>query len=119
VWLQTLLMFYQEINVQNMNVELVAQMFQNYQSNVLFHLEGTSVFSETRIAVSGILMWHGNSDGQPEGPSLSVLDGEHSPARTLHTTGWVNSDVRGMTSTVAGPCRARSSLGRKGNPGST
>lgn len=32
----------QEINVQNMNVELVAQMFKNYQSNVLFHLEGMS-----------------------------------------------------------------------------
>ena len=32
----------QEINVQNMNVELVAQMFKNYQSNVLFHLEGKS-----------------------------------------------------------------------------
>ena len=31
---------HQEINVQNMNVELVAQMFKNYQSNVLFHLEG-------------------------------------------------------------------------------
>ncbi|PLN79653.1 DASH complex, subunit Dad4 [Aspergillus taichungensis] len=31
----------QEVNVQNMNVELVAQMFKNYQSNVLFHLEGT------------------------------------------------------------------------------
>jgi hypothetical protein len=30
----------QEINVQNMNVELIAQMFKNYQSNVLFHLEG-------------------------------------------------------------------------------
>lgn len=25
-----------------MNVELVAQMFKNYQSNVLFHLEGMS-----------------------------------------------------------------------------
>jgi hypothetical protein len=25
-----------------MNVELVAQMFKNYQSNVLFHLEGLS-----------------------------------------------------------------------------
>ncbi|KAJ0289725.1 hypothetical protein COL922a_000612 [Colletotrichum nupharicola] len=32
----------QEINIQNMNVELVAQMFKNYQSNVLFHLEGMS-----------------------------------------------------------------------------
>ena len=32
----------QEINIQNMNVELVAQMFKNYQSNVLFHLEGTT-----------------------------------------------------------------------------
>ncbi|TQS36321.1 hypothetical protein Golomagni_03237 [Golovinomyces magnicellulatus] len=30
----------QEINIQNMNAELVAQMFKNYQSNVLFHLEG-------------------------------------------------------------------------------
>ncbi|KAF2487545.1 hypothetical protein BDY17DRAFT_289170 [Neohortaea acidophila] len=32
----------QEINVNNMNIELVAQMFKNYQSNVLFHLEGRS-----------------------------------------------------------------------------
>ncbi len=31
----------QEVNIQNMNVELVAQMFKNYQSNVLFHLEGS------------------------------------------------------------------------------
>jgi DASH complex subunit DAD4 len=30
----------QEINIQNMNVELVSQMFKNYQSNVLIHLEG-------------------------------------------------------------------------------
>jgi DASH complex subunit DAD4 len=36
-WYATLL---QEINIQNMNIELVAQMFKNYQSNVLFHLEG-------------------------------------------------------------------------------
>lgn len=28
-----------------MNVELVAQMFKNYQSNVLFHLEGMSSVS--------------------------------------------------------------------------
>jgi len=33
----------QEVNIQNMNVELVAQMFKNYQSNVLFHLEGMMV----------------------------------------------------------------------------
>ncbi len=33
----------QEINIQNMNIELVAQMFKNYQSNVLFHLEGMFV----------------------------------------------------------------------------
>lgn len=26
-----------------MNVELVAQMFKNYQSNVLFHLEGITI----------------------------------------------------------------------------
>ncbi|SZF00511.1 unnamed protein product [Blumeria hordei] len=31
----------QHINIQNMNVELVAQMFKNYQTNVLFHLEAT------------------------------------------------------------------------------
>jgi DASH complex subunit DAD4 len=29
-----------EINIENMNVDLVAKMFKNYQSNVLFHLEG-------------------------------------------------------------------------------
>ena len=34
----------QEINIQNMNVELVAQMFKNYRSNVLFHLEGKNGF---------------------------------------------------------------------------
>lgn len=31
----------QEINLANMDTELVSQMFKNYQSNVLFHLEGT------------------------------------------------------------------------------
>ncbi|KAI7308929.1 hypothetical protein KC315_g13177 [Hortaea werneckii] len=36
----------QEINLQNMNVELVAQMFKNYQSNVLFHLEATDSLKE-------------------------------------------------------------------------
>ncbi|PYH85546.1 DASH complex, subunit Dad4 [Aspergillus uvarum CBS 121591] len=36
----------QEINIQNMNVELVAQMFKNYQSNVLFHLEATDNLKE-------------------------------------------------------------------------
>ncbi|KAI9043231.1 DASH complex subunit DAD4 [Aspergillus affinis] len=37
----------QEVNIQNMNVELVAQMFKNYQSNVLFHLEATENFKES------------------------------------------------------------------------
>ena len=32
----------QEVNIQNMNVVLVAQMLKYYQSNVLFHLEGMS-----------------------------------------------------------------------------
>ncbi|KAK3487815.1 DASH complex subunit Dad4-domain-containing protein [Neurospora hispaniola] len=36
----------QEINIQNMNIELVAQMFKNYQSNVLFHLEATDNLKE-------------------------------------------------------------------------
>jgi DASH complex subunit DAD4 len=40
VMLRTRLTTRQEVNIQNMNVELVAQMFKNYQSNVLFHLEG-------------------------------------------------------------------------------
>jgi hypothetical protein len=39
---QSVLKLYKEINIQNMNVELVAQMFKNYRSNVLFHLEGES-----------------------------------------------------------------------------
>lgn len=30
-----------------MNIELVAQMFKNYQSNVLFHLEGMLLFMDT------------------------------------------------------------------------
>lgn len=39
----------QEVNIQNMNVELVAQMFKNYQSNVLFHLEGRVVLPLRRL----------------------------------------------------------------------
>lgn len=33
-----------------MNVELVAQMFKNYQSNVLFHLEGNAPFPNHYIS---------------------------------------------------------------------
>ena len=40
----------QEVNIQNMNVELVAQMFKNYQSNVLFHLEGMLESIEATIS---------------------------------------------------------------------
>lgn len=43
--LSTKLTLVQEVNIQNMNVELVAQMFKNYQSNVLFHLEGNNCSS--------------------------------------------------------------------------
>lgn len=39
----------QEVNIKNMNVELVAQMFKNYQSNVLFHLEGRVVLPLRRL----------------------------------------------------------------------
>lgn len=42
VGLPGLTVYCQDINIQNMNIELVAQMFKNYQSNVLFHLEGIS-----------------------------------------------------------------------------
>lgn len=38
-----------------MNVELVAQMFKNYQSNVLFHLEGIYSFSlYHRLRLTGL-----------------------------------------------------------------
>jgi DASH complex subunit DAD4 len=40
----------QEVNIQNMNVQLVAQMFKNYQSNVLFHLEGNRYYRRTSMA---------------------------------------------------------------------
>lgn len=43
--------FEQEINIQNMNVELVAQMFKNYRSNVLFHLEGKPTLGDMRRSV--------------------------------------------------------------------
>jgi hypothetical protein len=35
-----------------MNVELVAQMFKNYQSNVLFHLEGMLEVLEVKFPLS-------------------------------------------------------------------
>jgi DASH complex subunit DAD4 len=44
----------QEINIQNMEVELVATMFKNYQSNVLFHLEGM-LFGMSEASVTGWL----------------------------------------------------------------
>lgn len=55
--------------MQNMNVELVAQMFKNYQSNVLFHLEGESDLAEiTRLLNSDIV----SSYGQPQRAILAV-----------------------------------------------
>lgn len=56
----------QEINIQNMDTELVAQMFKNYQSNVLFHLEGEGSMHH----------WHGHaadcdSNKWSQGPGLS------------------------------------------------
>lgn len=47
----------QEINIQNMNVELAAQMFKNYRSNVLFHLEG-----KNRTIFFPLLMMNGKAD---------------------------------------------------------
>lgn len=50
-----------------MNIELVAQMFKNYQSNVLFHLEGMPLillFAKGRADLD-------SSNGQLEGPILS------------------------------------------------
>lgn len=45
-----------------MNVELVAQMFKNYQSNVLFHLEGRVCL----FSLAGLRLML-NSYGQLEG----------------------------------------------------
>ena len=49
-----------------MNVELVAQMFKNYQSNVLFHLEGSTLRSQAVIRSADDRC----SDGQFEGAVL-------------------------------------------------
>lgn len=53
----------QEINIQNMNVELVAQMFKNYQSNVLFHLEGNGTLA---VSATFVLMSPAATDGLKE-----------------------------------------------------
>ena len=53
----------QDVNIQNMNVELVAQMFKNYQSNVLFHLEGM----QQRFLSAWIQTDADNSHRKPEG----------------------------------------------------
>ena len=56
-----------------MNVELVAQMFKNYQSNVLFHLEGMADALPSQPGANfSFLQFHANtrhlpSHGQPEG----------------------------------------------------
>ncbi|KAK7956110.1 uncharacterized protein PG986_005332, partial [Apiospora aurea] len=44
----------QDINVQNMNIELVAQMFKNYQSNVLFHLEGKASLLQSHTCTDSL-----------------------------------------------------------------
>lgn len=64
--------------MQNMNVELVAQMFKNYQSNVLFHLEGQSIHTHihSSLLFTGLIMPSAsanntnNSHRQPEGASV-------------------------------------------------
>ena len=49
-----------------MNVELVAQMFKNYQSNVLFHLEGM-----TCRTGSEIMTLTPSSDGESERATMN------------------------------------------------
>ncbi|CAN6595592.1 DASH complex subunit Dad4p [Trichomonascus vanleenenianus] len=39
----------QEVNRENMNVELLSQMWENYQRNVKFHLESTNQLTEKPI----------------------------------------------------------------------
>ena len=60
-----------EINIQNMNVELVAQMFRNYRSNVLFHLEG-EVLKEHGVRKQGLTAVR-QSYGQPAGAFITKL----------------------------------------------
>ncbi|KAF8250820.1 DASH complex, subunit Dad4 [Wilcoxina mikolae CBS 423.85] len=38
----------QDTNTKNMNTEIVAQMWKNYQSNVQFHLEATDSLKEPK-----------------------------------------------------------------------
>ncbi len=61
----------QEINIQNMDTELVAQMFKNYQSNVLFHLEGSVLHSST---IEDLLLTR-NSHEWIEGSCLIMISG--------------------------------------------
>ena len=64
----------QEINIRNMNVELVAQMFKNYRSNVLFHLEGKDACHLSGCLVSCI--------------DLNVRLQPQTPSRTHHSIGF-------------------------------
>lgn len=54
-----------------MNVELVAQMFKNYRSNVLFHLEGRSACHLSVCLVQLINLCFVYSHGQPPGPIIA------------------------------------------------
>ena len=64
----------QEINIQNMNVELVAQMFKNYRSNVLFHLEGKA---EAELRIRDRLIAWLDSDRQPTRTIVASHDELH------------------------------------------
>jgi hypothetical protein len=56
-----------------MNVELVAQMFKNYRSNILFHLEGQLLIL-TKLEVALALTAGCNSSSNQQ-PARSVLNG--------------------------------------------
>lgn len=53
----------QAVNIQTMDVELVAQMFKNYQSNVLFHLEGMICLNGQNYASVDRFSSHGKLEG--------------------------------------------------------
>lgn len=55
-----------------MNVELVAQMFKNYQSNVLFHLEGQLYGNTVPLRVDTL-----PSYGQSQRANLAVCERYH------------------------------------------
>jgi len=103
----------QEINIRNMNVELAAQMFKNYQSNVLFHLEGeqgvqlyffirlTDISSDRQPETTFLNMVHATADVEaaartPKAPPARIWQASDPPFRGYQPadpSGWQKSNT--------------------------